>query len=239
MSMKSDSELNYEWRGLTRSGSIGSFAYLLIVLTLSILNHSLFSELKADGWATFISGIFSPLAFLWLVLGFLQQGHELRQSAQALRLQGEELRNSVEQQRQLVEASREQIELERETLAHERAERERLRLPVLRPKPAGGSTSGSIVERVIHVENQGTACTNLRIKIFRAGELQTQQDFPSLGKGETIGIRLQTDSVQNIMGYILQVDYVDRDNYDRVERFRTIDLNESSDYFSFKFVLEE
>ena len=60
----------------------------------------------------FLAGVFGPLALLWLILGFFQQGLELRQNTQALELQAEELRNSVEQQRAIVVATREQIEHE-------------------------------------------------------------------------------------------------------------------------------
>lgn len=67
----------------------------------------------------FLAGAFSPLAFLWLVLGYFQQGEELKNSADALWLQGEELRNSVTQQRELVEVTKEQLAHEREALAAE------------------------------------------------------------------------------------------------------------------------
>lgn len=52
-----------------------------------------------------LAGAASPLAFFWLVLGYLQQGDELKQNTHALRLQAEELKNSVEQQRQMVRAA--------------------------------------------------------------------------------------------------------------------------------------
>ncbi|MGX1086121.1 hypothetical protein [Pseudomonas sp. AP3_22 TE3818] len=40
----------------------------------------------------FLAGVFGPAAFLWLVLGFLQQGEELRQGTEVLKLQATELR---------------------------------------------------------------------------------------------------------------------------------------------------
>lgn len=61
-----------------------------------------------------LAGAASALAFLWLVLGYLQQGDELRQNTDALRLQAKELKNSVEQQTLLVETSKLQLEAERE-----------------------------------------------------------------------------------------------------------------------------
>lgn len=36
---------------------------------------------QQNAWGDFFSGFFAPLAFLWLVLGYLQQGEELRNSS--------------------------------------------------------------------------------------------------------------------------------------------------------------
>ncbi len=58
----------------------------------------------------FLAGAFGPLAILWLVLGFFQQGIELRQGTEALLMQAKELKSSVEQQTELVEVSRRQLE---------------------------------------------------------------------------------------------------------------------------------
>lgn len=81
-------------------------------------------KMTPNEWGDFFSGLFAPLAFLWLILGYMQQGEELRLSTEALRLQAEELRNSVEQQRALVEVSRQQVESERAALEYERELRE-------------------------------------------------------------------------------------------------------------------
>jgi hypothetical protein len=59
-----------------------------------------------------LAGAASPLAFLWLVLGYLQQGEELRQNTEALKLQARELHDAVEQQKALVTATQLQHEFE-------------------------------------------------------------------------------------------------------------------------------
>ncbi|WP_338459549.1 hypothetical protein [Pseudomonas sp. TE3-3-F2023] len=64
-------------------------------------------ELNAVG--DFMAGVFSPLAFLWLVLGFVQQGFELRISSDALILQAKELKASVEQQTELAIATKKSL----------------------------------------------------------------------------------------------------------------------------------
>lgn len=66
----------------------------------------------------FMAGVFAPHAFLWLVLGYRQQGIELRQNSEALHKQAEELKNSGEQQRQLVvTAAAASLNLERDRIA--------------------------------------------------------------------------------------------------------------------------
>lgn len=55
-------------------------------------------KLQLNEKGDFLAGIFSPLAFLWLVFGYLQQGKELKQNTEALRLQAEELSNLVKEQ---------------------------------------------------------------------------------------------------------------------------------------------
>lgn len=66
----------------------------------------------------FLAGVFSPIAFLWLILGYIQQGKQLEQNTRALeqqeyalRLQIDEMKESVKQQTYLVETQREQYEL--------------------------------------------------------------------------------------------------------------------------------
>jgi hypothetical protein len=55
--------------------------------------------LALNGWGDWAAGTFAPLAFLWLVLGYFQQGEELR-------LQARELRNSVDQQKDLASSNK-------------------------------------------------------------------------------------------------------------------------------------
>lgn len=86
---------------------------------------------QLNAWGDFFGGFFAPLAFLWLVLGYLQQGEELRLSSSALQMQAEELRNSVEQQSNLVEVSRAQLQQELETSRYQREEQLRASKPLL------------------------------------------------------------------------------------------------------------
>ncbi|MEJ1462209.1 MAG: hypothetical protein RPU15_02905 [Candidatus Sedimenticola sp. (ex Thyasira tokunagai)] len=63
------------------------------------------SKMAFNEWGDFFAGASAPLAFLWLVIGYFQQGEELGQNTKALeqqeralQLQVDELKQSVEQQ---------------------------------------------------------------------------------------------------------------------------------------------
>jgi len=85
--------------------------WLVGLIFVVLLNSDSALGLKLNEWGDFLSGGFAPLAFFWLVLGYFQQGKELKLSREALLLQASELRLSVLQQEQLVSATREDIDL--------------------------------------------------------------------------------------------------------------------------------
>lgn len=91
------------------SGAAASTAYVAAMLWFfgGRLNALLGQNLNEVG--DFLAGVFSPLAFLWLVLGFIQQGKELQLSSSALQMQADELRSAVVQQTALVEAQNETL----------------------------------------------------------------------------------------------------------------------------------
>ena len=88
--------------------------------------------IKLNEVGDFLAGAFGPLALIWVVLGFFQQGEELRNSVEALKLQAEELRNSVEQQKELVEVSQDTLNLQRKLAQDQIFENIRLKKPSIR-----------------------------------------------------------------------------------------------------------
>ncbi|WP_239804614.1 hypothetical protein [Croceicoccus hydrothermalis] len=62
------------------------------------------ADLKLNELGDFLGGVSSPLAFLWLVLGFFQQSREIRLSGKALQLQAREMRRSVDEHRRIAGA---------------------------------------------------------------------------------------------------------------------------------------
>lgn len=81
--------------------SLVTILYLWIVCNL-VINLEELKALKLNEKGDFLAGIFSPLAFLWLIFGYYQQGLELQQNTIALKRQATELANSVREQKRLV-----------------------------------------------------------------------------------------------------------------------------------------
>ncbi|WP_339426356.1 hypothetical protein [Pseudomonas proteolytica] len=84
-----------------------------------VIMGSRFEELivlKLNEIGDLAAGVFGPLAFLWLVLGYIQQGRELKLSSEALLLQAHELKESVKQQTELNNVTRESLRNQNLTL---------------------------------------------------------------------------------------------------------------------------
>lgn len=135
-------------------GLVLTGVWLAVLLAYWLLNLRPFFELKPNEMGDFFAGAFAPLAFLWLVLGFFQQGKELRHSGQALWLQGRELQHSVNQQRELVKVTREQFALDGSQAR-----------PILRARAnyfdRGRQDGTDLIE--FHLENHGELCTDLAL----------------------------------------------------------------------------
>lgn len=65
--------------------------WLLLLVGFSAVNWYAFCDMGPNEWGDFLAGTMSPVAFMWLVFGYLQQGEELKQNTDALLLQQREL----------------------------------------------------------------------------------------------------------------------------------------------------
>ncbi|OTK47445.1 hypothetical protein [Acinetobacter baumannii] len=81
--------------------TVSSICLIFILYNMYALPE--FANLKLNEKGDFIAGILSPLGFMWLIYGYIQQGQELKLNTEALQIQAEELKNTVFEQRRLIE----------------------------------------------------------------------------------------------------------------------------------------
>lgn len=168
-------------KNLTRIGIALSAAWIIAALVLLYTKRATLGELSLNSWGDFCAGFVAPLAFFWLVLGYIQQGEELRLNTAALLAQQQELQNQVRETAALVAnaerqaAATEQLALATRNESQRAALKEEAEsLPLFRPE--GGSGSGGKIE--LNVKNVGATVKRLTVVsppgvglIFRPSEL--------------------------------------------------------------------
>ncbi|UXZ98856.1 hypothetical protein K3169_13795 [Pseudomonas phytophila] len=154
-------------------GVIATTAYLLCIWWLVGDRIHCLKVMELNEVGDFLAGAFGPLAILWLVLGFFQQGVELRQGTQALLLQAKELKESVNQQTYLVEAQNRSLQ------NHEQSLEPLLSLTYV--GEVGGE--GEMLER-FKLTNDGQYCEAITVQAS-AGERECKVALEPLIKGES------------------------------------------------------
>lgn len=127
-------------------------------------------ELNAVG--DFFAGVFGPLAILWLVLGFFQQGIELRQGTAALQLQARELNSSVEQQTAMVHVSQKQLEAATAASLYEKNLSEKSCEPYTDFRFKYWMNKGANQYAVFGIQNPGPRCKSLSVSFSESDEEQ-------------------------------------------------------------------
>lgn len=191
---------------------IGILVTALYLLALVVLFEARLAEIRAmppNNIGDFLAGVFGPLAILWLILGFFQQGIELRQNTKALELQATELQNSVEQQRALVEVSRRQVDAELEVI---RIEHERQK-EVARPKfvfhGVGGSFSGLEGTYSSRIKNLGNTATEIQFSYVPHMRSSSLTTVFSWGRGEEHRIEWRYETPFAEAASVLTISYLD------------------------------
>lgn len=176
-------------RLLAVTGMLISIAYLWFVYTIVGNPVPQLRCLELNELGDFFAGVFGPLAILWLVLGFFQQGMELRQNNRALELQAEELRNSVVQQRELVSVARDQVKADIESAHMAKEQAEAAMRPVLVSTGGGGSHSGKNHKLSLALVNLGAPVSGVRLS-FSGDFEKYKSSMAILDKGGRVQVDL-------------------------------------------------
>lgn len=182
-------------------------------------------SLELNAMGDFLAGVFGPLAFLWLVLGYLQQGEELQQNTGALEKQERQLAHAAAEQHRLAEATlnlveltRQQLQEERERHAAERAHHSDAIQPVFTLEGEYWEDHDDIVSWMVKIHNAGRECTRLMIAQVSAGGTKTETDKVSLlSHNQEKQLEIHTSKSRGVGTFV--VSYRDADGIDQMQGF--------------------
>ena len=218
-------------------------AWITLGCVLIYLRNGSILDLKLNEFGDFLAGFFSPIAFMWLIIGYFQQGEELKLNTAALKLQAEELRNSVEQLKLQAEELRKSVEQQKKLvevtdanmtetkrvndLHFEREERSFQPIFHLVKGAAnweitnfGKNVDGIICNffRVsVYLKNSGYDVTRLKFHCS-AGEVDPQEWLVLTAKGH--GNIEITVPIETAWHFHLQIEYLDGRNNIKTQTFK-------------------
>ena len=151
----------------TLLGSTVSAIWCLGFVALLFYKRNTLGSLTLNEWGDFFAGAMAPLALFWLVMGYLQQGEELRLNTDALRAQQEELRRQVAETAILAENSKRQAAAAEQLAMASMDEVQRARLKeAADAMPIFRSTTGtnSADKYRLQVKNVGATVSSLTLE---------------------------------------------------------------------------
>lgn len=202
---------------LERFGLIATATYLALLFVgipiLIYLGHFTLKPLSLNELGDFLAGAFGPLAIFWVVLGFFQQGAELRNSVDTLKMQAEELRLSVEQQKELVGVTRETLKHEKLLSAKQEQQYKASIQPNFLVTLAGGSANGSKVTNNFWITNTGNDVSDVNIQLIPKPFQVSLKSKRYWTKGEEVNLQIQfLEEWGAPISGVLQILFTDVDN---------------------------
>lgn len=184
----------------------------LVVLTYYLVSNKINPlDLPPEQFGNFAAGGLAPIGVIWIVLGFLLQGDELKNSVDALR-------RSVEQQGDLVDLTRRQLEHQIEALEEARSEKHNASLPILKMIAAGGSQSGDLIKSNIEMHNFGADCTEVKVFDLDGEFPQMIYQQPTLKRGASCKFVLSHGKADHL-DFNIEVHFRSLDGLNEVAKF--------------------
>lgn len=188
---------------LTWIGVAGTVLYLMVATVLGWGAWDKLWGMEPNEVGDFLAGVVGPLALLWLILGYFQQGAELRNSSEALQLQAEELKSSVQQQIELVNVTREQ-------LAADRAALDAQYTPKLRLYPQSFVYTDDTTDVEFRLQNYGDIASDVSVELGAFGVEFEQTFFDSIPSNGSVIVSLKGLKSSHRGTYNFPLQYKDR-----------------------------
>lgn len=149
-------------RLLSTIGILATLAWLGVIVWIFRGRMGEITQLQPNEVGDFLAGSLGPIGILWLILGFFQQGLELRENTRALDLQATELRNSTQEQHELLKAIRAQVEADHAMVALAREQHAQGLLPRFAFLDVATATREGTTELRFELRNLGANASDLR-----------------------------------------------------------------------------
>lgn len=168
-----------------------SWIWLLTLLWLGAVCFGLASRwedviaLKPNEMGDLAAGVAAPLAFLWLVRGYMLQSRELELQRQELALQRYELKQLVAAQNRQAE----EVGAQRELLERQEARREANERPLLHIRANGTSGGPRGILKKFTIDNTGGIACNVVVSSADA-DWHGQDRRERLNRGESMDFTL-------------------------------------------------
>lgn len=192
-------------------------------------------ELEPNALGDLLGGSMGPLALFWLVLGYLQQGIELRQNGAALNLQAEELKHAVDQYKEMARVANEQLIHDKEAAiraadaALELRKREKAAMqPNFSFSGSGGSHSNTSEHKFV-ITNTGSSAYEVKLN-FNDGTAVNRSEFSYWSAKQDYEIIFVTPRLPKIDAKELTITYRDSEGDRSSMVFVASFINSGQDY---------
>ncbi|MDT8923814.1 hypothetical protein RBE51_13420 [Pseudomonas taiwanensis] len=171
-------------------GAVLSVAWVVVAAFVIVL-YSNGESLSASGWGDLFAGLFGPIAIIWIVLGFVQQGRQIS-------LQVDELKDSIATQKQMVKITEQQLRHSIDVI-------ERHAEPFL--KISAGAIDKSQKHNIgeLFVSTSGPHVTNCEFNMV--GELVEFNYTPGTTLDEVGSIKIPAEKMCFDIPYVLTISY--------------------------------
>lgn len=224
-------------------GFILSIIWLVIVTTVLFLNDlEAIRSLKPNEWGDVLAGVTAPLAFIWLVIGYFQQGEELKKNTEALRLQEaalnkqtEELQQGILHQQEMIKLYQKELSITLEEAATRREDRKRKQQPnlIFTTKAAqGGYDIG--FKQTVSIKNTGSTISHVHFDTDHS-HISLDKHFIHIWySNDEIEINIKTPEYFHTTDFsIFSLEYGNEENEHWVQEY-LIAIDQDTGYLSFE-----
>lgn len=199
--------------------------YLGGLICVMAARHEDLFKLDLNELGDFLAGAFGPLAFAWLVLGFIQQGRELKLSSEALQIQAEELKNSVSQYADMAKSQKTSV------INYENAVEPLLKLSCL----DSGWSEGEFYCR-LNIENLGDYCETLNVVLYAGSQNIDSKEMHSLFSGESCSYAFE--GMSEWQEFSVRIYYISRVGRSNMQAFLVESAYDQADEHPYYYVIK-